>query len=93
MATQRKETSFQHFMPDYRKATSYTSGSNRCILCLEGKFAILKADKQNHLNKRSELVSVCRYQEISISGKQGYGGVIVMLSNHQKMAEFPFPYN
>ena len=45
-----------------KRATAYTGGSKRCNLCLEEKFCILKANKQNLLNKRSELVSTCRHK-------------------------------
>ena len=36
---------------------------NNCKLCLIGKFFIIKyLDDSNFLNKKSELVSKCRYQ-------------------------------
>ena len=38
----------------YTSARSYECGSGRCNLCLEEKIAILKADKETTLNKRSE---------------------------------------
>ena len=44
-------------------AISYTGGSKRCNLCLEEKLCILKEnDKQNLLNKKSELVSACNHK-------------------------------
>ncbi len=41
-----------------KQSISYTGGSKRCNLCLEEKFCILKdKNKQNLLNKKSEIVS------------------------------------
>ena len=37
------------------------SGSNNCNLCTTEKLCILNADKRFLLNKRSELISQCRY--------------------------------
>jgi len=45
-----------------KRAHSYRSGSKRCNLCLEEKVAILQADPQNLLNKRTELVARCRHR-------------------------------
>jgi hypothetical protein len=44
------------------KARPYSNGSKRCDLCLTEKLAIINADKQNLLNKRSELISKCRHE-------------------------------
>ena len=42
---------------------SYTVGSKCCNLCLEGKFCILKdTNKDNLLNKRSEIFGKCRHE-------------------------------
>ena len=42
-------------------ATTYTSGSRSCNLCVMEKLFILNANKRFLLNKRSELVSKCRH--------------------------------
>ncbi len=43
-----------------KQTISYTGGSKRCNLCLEEKLCILKdKNKQNLLNKKSEIVSTC----------------------------------
>ena len=44
-----------------RRAAAYTRGSKRCNLCSEEKFCVMKAEKRNILNKRSEFVSKCRH--------------------------------
>ena len=44
-------------------AIPYTGGSKRCTLCLEEKFCILKdINKDNLLNKRSEIFGKCRHK-------------------------------
>ena len=45
-----------------RKAPAYSNLSKRCDLCLTEKLMIISADKSTLLNKRSELISKCRYQ-------------------------------
>ena len=46
-----------------KHAISYTGGSKRCNLCLEEKFWILKdINKDNLLNKRSEIFGKCRHK-------------------------------
>ena len=45
-----------------KRATPYTAGSARCNLCLEEKLQILKANKENLLNKKAEMVSKCRHE-------------------------------
>ncbi len=43
---------------------SYTGGSKRCNLCLEENLCILKdKNKQNLLNKKSEIVSTCNHRK------------------------------
>ncbi len=43
-----------------KQSISYTGGSKICNLCLEEKLCILKdKNKQNLLNKNSEIVSTC----------------------------------
>ena len=44
-----------------KHANPYKYGSRRCNLCLEEKMSILKSNKKNLLNKRSELFSSCRH--------------------------------
>ena len=46
----------------HRKATTYQNTTRRCNLCLAEKLAIIKADKSQSLNKRTELVSKCRHE-------------------------------
>ena len=47
-----------------KKARAYNSTSAKCYLCLEEKVEILKNyKKDNHLNKRSELFSICRHRK------------------------------
>ena len=43
-------------------AQPYKSGSRNCSLCLEEKYAILNADDNALLNKRSELINKCRHK-------------------------------
>ena len=43
-------------------ARSYSNISKRCNLCLTEKLHIIKTDKTNLLNKRSELISKCRHE-------------------------------
>ena len=45
-----------------RQAAAYTRGAKQCNLCLEEKLCIMKADKRNILNKRSEFVSKYRHR-------------------------------
>ena len=44
------------------KATPYTNATKRCDLCVTEKLCIINADKNNLLNKRTELVSKCRHE-------------------------------
>ncbi len=47
-----------------KQSISYTGGSKRCNLCLEEKLRILKdKNKQNLLNKKSEIVSTCNHRK------------------------------
>ncbi len=49
---------FLHAISVLKQSISYTGGSKRCNLCLEEKLCNLKdKDKQNLLNKKSEIVS------------------------------------
>ena len=43
-------------------AKPYSSGAMHCQLCLAEKLAILWADPDTTLNKRSELVAKCRHR-------------------------------
>ena len=43
-------------------AKLYSSGAMHCQLCLAEKLAILWADPDTMLNKRSELVAKCRHR-------------------------------
>ncbi len=48
-----------------KQSISYTGGSKRCNLCLEEKLCILKdKNKQNLLNKKSEIVSTCNHRRM-----------------------------
>ena len=40
----------------------YSNITKRCPLCLREKLEILQADKRVNINKRSELVSMCRHE-------------------------------
>ena len=44
------------------RARSYRGNPSRCNLCLMEKLCILSADKSTLLNKRSELITKCRYE-------------------------------
>ena len=44
-----------------KKCAPYNTSSNKCNLCLAEKLEIIMRDKENLLNKRSELVSKCRH--------------------------------
>ena len=48
----------------HRRAAVYTNKSKRCNLCLAEKLAITRTDKSESLNKKSELVSKCRHENI-----------------------------
>ena len=54
-----------------RRAQPYSPGSKKCSLCLWEKYFIIKADRKNTLNSRSELVSTCRRKRKHILS--GYG--------------------
>ena len=45
-----------------RKAHRYQCGSRRCDLCLTEKVEIALADQNPLLNKRAEIVAVCRHR-------------------------------
>ena len=44
------------------KATSYRPGAGFCNLCISEKMAILLADPRKSLNKRSEILEMCRHR-------------------------------
>merc|ERR1712105_189355 len=44
------------------KARAYSNETKKCDLCLTEKLQIIKADKRNLLNSRSELISKCRHE-------------------------------
>ena len=43
-------------------ATPYRCGTRRCDLCLPEKYIIARANQNNLLNKRTELISKCRHR-------------------------------
>ena len=45
-----------------KRTNAYGNGSKQCNLCLAEKLYILKVDKQNLLNRRSELLAECRHR-------------------------------
>ena len=45
-----------------RVVPSFTPESGRCALCTAEKLAILKSDKNRTINKRSEIMAVCRHR-------------------------------
>jgi hypothetical protein len=44
-----------------KKVKAYKPGSKRCNLFLEEKLLIMKANKTEYLDKRSDLFSKCRH--------------------------------
>ena len=46
----------------FTKASPYKCGSKRCDLCLSEKVAIIRADPDTLLNRRTELISKCRHR-------------------------------
>ena len=44
------------------KSVPYKCGTRRCDLCTSEKLAILLADNRILLNKRSEIISMCRHR-------------------------------
>ena len=45
-----------------KRAQGHKSGANRCNLCLEEKLCIMKAERKDLLNKRTEIFSKCRHR-------------------------------
>ena len=45
-----------------KKAKTYVPGSSFCDLCNSEKLAILLADPEKALNKRSEILEMCRHR-------------------------------
>ena len=43
-------------------ASPYWCGTRRCDLCITEKYIIVRADEQRLLNKLTEFISKCRYQ-------------------------------
>ena len=62
----RKQSGLYHQMVNFKIDTLFRTqpgGSKRCNLCLEEKFCILKdINKDNLLNKRSEIFGKCRHK-------------------------------
>ena len=58
----RKNKRFSLTWSVLKRAATYSVGGKRCNLCLEEKPMILKADKKNSLNKRTEIISKCRHK-------------------------------
>ena len=58
----RKNKPFSLTWSVLKRAATYSAGGKRCNLCLEEKLMILKADKRNLLNKRTEIISKCRHE-------------------------------
>jgi hypothetical protein len=52
-----------------KRAAAYVPGGMRCNLCIEEKLEIMKSDKTNLLNKRSEFFAKCRHREKFSAGK------------------------
>ena len=42
--------------------SAYRCGSRRCEICLTEKYVIAKTNHKNLLNKRTEIISKCRYR-------------------------------
>ena len=51
------------------KCQPYRCGSRRCDLCLTEKYEILKANKEDYLNRNSELMQKCRHNNKHKLGK------------------------
>ena len=58
----RKNIPFSLTWSVLKRAATYSAGRKRCNLCLEEKLMILKADKRNLLNKRTEIISKCHHE-------------------------------
>ena len=52
-----------------KRTPSYSVGGKSCILCLEEKLCLLKADKNKTLNKRSEIFAKCRHMDKFQAGR------------------------
>ena len=52
---------------------AYKAGARQCNLCVEEKLHLLKADKRTLLNKRTEIVSKCRYENKFYACNQSRG--------------------
>ena len=52
-----------------KRALSYSVGGKSCILCLEEKLCLLKADKNKTFNKRSEIFAKCRHMDQFQAGR------------------------
>ena len=45
-----------------KRAKAYTAGAKQCGLCSAEKLCVINANKDDLLNKRSELICKCRYE-------------------------------
>ena len=46
----------------HKRASAFSNASRKCQLCIAEKVAIITAEKELTLNKKSELVSKCRHE-------------------------------
>ena len=46
----------------HKRASAFSNASRKCQLCIAEKVAIITAEKESTLNKKSELVSKCRHE-------------------------------
>ena len=58
----RKIEEVNHRVVNFVKPPTLTSGSKTCNLCPSEKFHIIYHNKENLLNKRSEILSTCRHR-------------------------------
>ena len=57
-----KHTPYQITWRILQQAQPYSPTTKRCNLCLWEKYHIIRANKENTLNSRSELISTCRHR-------------------------------
>jgi hypothetical protein len=53
-----------------KRAAAYVPGGRRCNLFIDEKLEIMKSDKTNLLNKRSEFFAKCRHRARKIQRRE-----------------------
>ena len=59
----RRNEQYQIKWTIFKRATSYSSNTEYCCLCLKGKLSNVEAKIKTTLNCKTELVSKCRHQK------------------------------